>query len=142
MRRGGQRQVVSMAAAVEDLSRSIGSIDRMAMAGHGRAVAGLAGAGTVISPSDRARLAAAQVVIEDLLRQAAARWRSDVEMESDPKQADHTEPDVTEAEESTAPPLGYGHRAHQPDATATYVFDPGPPRTLPLKRQRRWRVSG
>lgn len=30
-----------------------------------------------------------------------------------------------------ARPYGYGHRAHQPDPDAHYVFEPGPPRTLP-----------
>ena len=28
---------------------------------------------------------------------------------------------------------GYGHRAHQPDPLACYVFRPGPPRTLPVQ---------
>ncbi len=28
-------------------------------------------------------------------------------------------------------PYGYGHRAHRPDPTASYAFDPGPPRSLP-----------
>jgi hypothetical protein len=28
-------------------------------------------------------------------------------------------------------PFGYGHRAYRPDPLAHYVFEPGPPRTLP-----------
>jgi len=30
---------------------------------------------------------------------------------------------------------GYGHRAHQPDASASYVFSPGPVRTLPISKR-------
>ena len=34
---------------------------------------------------------------------------------------------------------GYGHPAHKPDPDASYVFDPGPPRTMPVKPEKRWR---
>jgi hypothetical protein len=32
-----------------------------------------------------------------------------------------------------AAPYGYGHKAHSPDPKASYGFDLGPPKTLPLK---------
>lgn len=53
------------------------------------------------------------------------------------------DPDAEVASETEAAPrLGYGHPAHKPDPTATYLFRPGPPRTLPLKPAARWRVPG
>jgi hypothetical protein len=36
------------------------------------------------------------------------------------------------------PPLGYGYPAHRPDPLAVYVFSPGPPRTLPVRKTRRF----
>jgi hypothetical protein len=50
--------------------------------------------------------------------------------------------DHTQADREPAGPYGYGHRAHKPDPTASYVFQPGPPRTLPVEKRRRWRVPG
>ena len=51
--------------------------------------------------------------------------------------AEQAEPKVT---------YGYGHRAHSPDPNATYVFNPGQPRTLPRTlpedRKKRWKVPG
>ncbi|MGD9912890.1 MAG: hypothetical protein AB7S80_02325 [Rhizobiaceae bacterium] len=38
--------------------------------------------------------------------------------------------------------LGYGHRAHEPDPKASYGFEPGASRVLPVKRGQRWRVPG
>ena len=38
--------------------------------------------------------------------------------------------------------LGYGHRDHQPDPNATYVFDSGPPRTLRIDPHKRWKLLG
>ena len=40
------------------------------------------------------------------------------------------------------PEYGYGHPAHRPDPNATYVFDPGPYRLLPIRPDRRWRTPG
>lgn len=67
--------------------------------------------------------------------------------------SDHAEPSAPPAgpgEEKTLPgrpdadilAYGYGHPAHRPDPHATYVFQPGPPRTLPLNARRRWRLPG
>lgn len=39
-------------------------------------------------------------------------------------------------------PFGYGHPAHLPDPHAQYGFEPGRIRLLPVKRDRRWRVTG
>ena len=36
-------------------------------------------------------------------------------------------------------PFGFGRPAHKPDPEATYTFDPGPPRTMPIKAKNRWR---
>lgn len=33
--------------------------------------------------------------------------------------------------------FGYGHPAHRPDPSAAYGFNPGPARTLPVRRDRR-----
>ncbi len=38
--------------------------------------------------------------------------------------------------------LGYGHRAHSPDPTAIYGFDPGAPRILASDKRKRWTVAG
>ena len=48
-----------------------------------------------------------------------------------------TEPDAGDGD--FAGPFGYGRKAHTPDPAATYVFEPGPPRTLPIKPANRWR---
>lgn len=49
----------------------------------------------------------------------------------------------SEDEEKPSPPAtGYGHAAHKPDPQATYTFEPGPPRTLPVEARKRWKVSG
>jgi len=39
-------------------------------------------------------------------------------------------------------PIGFGHKAHQPDPAASYGFEPGPKRTLPEEEKQRWRVPG
>jgi len=39
-------------------------------------------------------------------------------------------------------PYGFGRRAYKPDPSANYVFEPGPPRVLPVEQRRRWRVPG
>ena len=46
------------------------------------------------------------------------------------------------ADDGGVPDYGYGHPAHRPDPNATYVFDPGPYRLLPVRRDRRWRTPG
>ena len=35
--------------------------------------------------------------------------------------------------------LGFGHRAHQPDPNASYIFNPEVVRPLPIRRRLRWR---
>lgn len=67
--------------------------------------------------------------------------------------SDHAEPSASPTQSSEENALfaqpdayvlayGYGHPAHRPDPCATYVFHPGPPRTLPLNPRRRWRLPG
>jgi len=36
---------------------------------------------------------------------------------------------------------GYGHRAHRPDPSVSYFFDPGPARTLPIQQGTRRRPA-
>jgi hypothetical protein len=57
---------------------------------------------------------------------------------------DHADPSAEPRQaDSDAPGLfGYGHRAHMPDPDASYGFDPGPRRVLPVEEHRRWRVTG
>lgn len=48
-----------------------------------------------------------------------------------PKSARHAAAAGAQADGDWRGPYGFGHRAYRPDPDATYVFDPGPPRTLP-----------
>ena len=43
-------------------------------------------------------------------------------------------------QENPQPQLGYGHPAHKPDPDATYAFEPGQWRVLPVRKDKRWRV--
>ena len=45
-------------------------------------------------------------------------------------------------EQENPPQLGYGHPAHKPDPDATYAFEPGQWRVLPVRKDKRWRVPG
>jgi hypothetical protein len=84
-----------------------------------------------LPPSEKARLAAAVTMLEEILRpQRSERCRKHRPL------APIAEPP------SVDPMTGYGHPAHRPDPNATYRFEPGPRRTLPVDPRRRWRLPG
>ena len=57
-------------------------------------------------------------------------------------------PDPVETTEDVDPadgdyvPYGFGHPAHKPDPEAKYGFEESERRVLPVKPERRWRVTG
>lgn len=52
------------------------------------------------------------------------------------------QPNEPEPADADYVPYGFGHPAHKPDPNAKYGFEQDQHRPLPVKPDRRWRVSG